>query len=262
MTVTKTKFSFLAAAVSAVGLLASSCVFAGEIGTGAYVSVGIGYQQFFSPWNATRMRNTFGDPVDSFDETAKVNFDSGHAVGNISLGFDKVFDSFLIGSELMADLGSKKKDFSGIPGCAGSGCIGAQGPGRSSSFVKVREGVQYIVRAGWLPEKDTAIYGLSGVVFRRVTTSQTCFADAPDPVCYASDNLPRQVSNSRTLRGFVLGAGVQKKFDKFSFKLEYREERFGKFNEIAEFHDPADATYGHDSKLSTRTIMSGIVFDF
>ncbi|EJL85772.1 hypothetical protein PMI16_03392 [Herbaspirillum sp. CF444] len=243
-------------------LLCSHLAFAQSPGfsSGIYGGAAFGDQKMRSTWKAQSLTNN-ATPT-TLDSSATTVIDSNYSVFNGVVGVNYVAGSYLFGLESQGKFGKNTITMSGIPGCKIT-CQATPGPATDSSTLSLGNSVSVLARLGWLPQPDLLVYALGGLTRQNVNSSVTCQLAAPDPICQVATGAPyHSDSTSGYMYGSVIGFGAEKKFDKLSFRLEYKYTTLKTLNAVAQFKDATQATYAYGNKINLYNLSLGMLYHF
>src|SRR6185369_15027193 len=85
-------------------------------------------------------------------------------------------------------------------------------------------------RVGYLMSPSTMLYGTAGVAWMKVDATSTC-STSTTSICQPGEFTPADITNSKVLTGWTIGAGVEGKLaGNWVARGEYRYSDFGTFN--------------------------------
>jgi outer membrane immunogenic protein len=227
---------------------------------GAYVGIELGGKWAATEWTTTNLFTTgFGvDPVDASSPRPyrPYAFRSGSFAG-----YNWQIANWVFGVEGDLAWANNTAAAAGIPGCSILCISGFPGPVFDTSSVRMGWDGSARARFGYLVISDVLLYGTGGIAWQNIKTSATCQLSAADPVCLqtAGDPFSTQ-TNSKTLTGWTLGAGIEKMWGSWLLRAEYRYSQFGHFDGFFTFADGSTVRY--NLSVNTQMVTLGLAYKF
>ncbi len=216
-------------------------------------------------WTTTSTSDFPGTIVDA---SSPARFDPTAGRVGIYAGYNWQRQSWLVGVEADGAYASATARQAGIPGCAILCFPLAPGPGVDTASVKMGWDASLRGRVGYLVTPTVLLYGTGGIAWQSVQTSGFCQHSAGDPVCSLAPGTPFDLqTNSATLTGWTLGAGVEAKLaGNWLVRGEYRYAGFGTFNGLLPFNStgapPGTDFVRYHLSLNTQIVTVGLAYKF
>jgi len=197
---------------------------------GPYVGLALGGKWTDANWATTQ----FIDPPSLGVGTAVIDASSpdrfrpaGLRLGGYA-GYNWQIGRWLYGLEIDAAWSKATDTHAGIPGCRIACNAGFPGPGQDSSFIRAGWDASLRPRLGYIVMPETLIYGTAGIALQGIEVSGTCASTIDDPLCLIAPPFAvKTQTDRRTLTGWTVGAGVERKFGAWLLRGEYRYSDFG-----------------------------------
>jgi outer membrane immunogenic protein len=177
--------------------------------------------------------------------------------GSVYIGTSwRVGSSWLAGVEADLGLTNSSKTVNGIPGTVG-GIPGLTAAAAANDSVTVKKtwDASFRGRFGYYVTPQTVIYGTGGFALQHIEATVNCTAAGACGLAVA----PFTASNSKTLLGWTLGAGVEVALtDRIVVRGEYRYADYGSFTST--YGTAANIAVTSDIDLRTHTALLGIGF--
>jgi outer membrane immunogenic protein len=228
--------------------------------TGAYVGIGLGEKWADTDWTTTSLFTTgFGvDPIDA--SSPRKYRPSGFRFSGYA-GYNLQITNWVLGAEADLAWANDTVTAAGIPGCSILCIPGFPGPVFDTSSVRMGWDASVRVRFGYLLTSDLLLYGTSGIAWQNIKTSATCQLSVADPFCLVATGNPFSTqTNSKTLTGWTLGAGIEKMWGNWLLRAEYRYSQFSPLDGSITFADGSNVRY--NLSVNTQMVTLGLVYKF
>lgn len=218
---------------------------------GFYVGASVGYREIDSNWNTNMLvPSATGYSVAVNQSIAKPSFNSSSARLEGYMGYNFSYSPvWLLGLEVDFAKANNHKKIAGIPGASSLSPDNTEVQSTWDSSIRAR--------AGYRMSSNTLIYGLGGISFINVQTTENCYlagiwcGDANHSETY-----------SKTMQGWTAGVGIETLLDAhWGARLEYRYSDYGSFTHTylpPLSSDDNNATIGITSSL----LNLGILYSF
>lgn len=231
--------------------------------TGPYVGVALGAKWADTDWKTTSTSDLPGTIVDA--SSPRSYNPSGFRAGGYA-GYNWQIANWVWGVEADLAWAHSRETSAGIPGCS-INCAGAAGPGVDSSSVQMQWDASLRGRLGVLIDPTLLMYGTGGVAWQNFKTSGTCQHSGSDPQCTSAAGTPFDTqTNSKTLTGWTIGAGLEKMYGNWLLRAEYRFSKFDDLKGVFPFSAPGVAagtdTSRYNLSAETHVLTAGLAYKF
>jgi outer membrane immunogenic protein len=242
--------------------------------TGFYVGAEVGAKWGRDEWTATSLADTnIGGVRSPIDSSSPRNYNPVAARFGGFAGYNWQFaPRWVAGIEGDWAYANATKTVAGFPGCTNAVCTvgfvsvpNGQIAGGDLTSVKIGWDASVRGRLGYLATPDLLLYGTGGVAWQHVEVSGACGAWPSSFQCNGPPQpLPSFVSQTKTLAGWTVGAGVEwHAWGNWLVRGEYRFADFGTSSYVFPFGTTiTNQTYRFDLKNQAHIANFGLAYKF